>query len=80
MKVYDTGCPICGLDFGEWTLIVQLGHVMHFHTWRERWSLYRATHQPVGELLIYRHSMPKRVAVEPPPVGSGGTAPSRPPG
>jgi len=81
MKVYDSGCPICGDDNTDMTLMAQMGH-MYEHSWHERWRLYRQTHQHLNDLLIFRkYSRPRfRVAVEPPPVGSGGPAPSRPPG
>jgi hypothetical protein len=48
------GCPICGYDYGTWSLNGQRAHIYTEHSWWRRFLLRRATRTSVEDLLINR--------------------------
>jgi hypothetical protein len=54
MRVYDTGCPICGEDYRQWTLTGQMAHVTVCHSLWLRLRLFLCTRTPLPDLLINR--------------------------
>lgn len=53
-EMHATGCPICGYDNADMTLMAQLSHVTTDHSWLQRYRLYRQTRTPLKDLLINR--------------------------
>lgn len=54
MKIYASGCPLCGADNSSWSLWGQLGHATVAHSWHQRLRLFWHTRTPLAQLLINR--------------------------